>query len=63
MGAALTAVCASMAGLMYADSVTPHLFPAATMLAIAGSTGLTTLSHYVGYIFGNKNAKPEYQKV
>ncbi len=62
LGAALTGVFASMAGLMYADSSVTPLFPAATMLSIAGSTALATLGHYVGYIFGNKDAKPEYQK-
>jgi hypothetical protein len=33
------------------------------ILYAAGSTALATLGHYIGFIFGKKRAKPEYQKV
>jgi len=33
------------------------------ILYAAGSTALATLGHYIGFLFGKKKAKPEYQKV
>jgi hypothetical protein len=32
------------------------------MLYASASTGLATLGHYIGFIFGKRNAKPEYQR-
>jgi len=58
LGAALTALCLASAPLWNANSAVT----AAQSLLAAGSIGLATLGHYVGYIFGGKDA-PEYQKV
>jgi hypothetical protein len=58
LGAGLTALCLASAAVVNANSAVT----AVQSLLAAGSIGLATLGHYVGYIFGYKDT-PEYQKV